>query len=67
MSRERTQVEIIEGVINQVDDLYWLIKCMQNSGFDEMAADQIYASFNCILKLLRAIRDDAIKLDKPVV
>lgn len=67
MPRERTEAEIIHDVINKTDDLYWLIKCMQNSGFDEMAVDQIYASFNCILRLVQDIRDDAIKLDKPVV
>lgn len=67
MPKEKTDIEIIRGIIEKTDDLYWLIKSMQNSGFQEMASDHIYASFNCLLRLIRDISNDAVKLDKPVL
>lgn len=62
MPKPKTREEEIQDIATKTDDLYWLLKWLQNSTIDEMTSDQIYAAFNCILRLLKEIRTDIMKL-----
>lgn len=68
MAKEKTEIEVIRELINKVDDFYWLLKCLQDSSFDELdvSSGHMYALFNCLARIIADIKNDLVSLDKPL-